>query len=165
MLKHGESGYRKLFSGIMKTTKVLQEGICAIEGLSLLGNPDMSVFAIKSTDRKLSIYAVADVLEEKGWFIDRQSTPESIHFTVTPVHSGKEEVFLSDLKSAVQTVRENPNRSLSGKAAQYGLISHLPARGFVKNEVRKTMAGIIQGNSTVQKELPVWQKWLLKLIR
>jgi glutamate/tyrosine decarboxylase-like PLP-dependent enzyme len=162
----GQSGYRTLNTTVMNTTQTLQEGIRGIAGLDLLGKPDMSVFAVVSTDPALSIYAVADVMEEKGWFIDRQQKPESIHVTITPAHSGKEPAILADLAESVETVRRHPERALSGKAAQYGMIARVPARGLIQKEVRNTMAGMVTGrNSGMPTETPWWQKALLKVLR
>lgn len=60
----------------MDTTKELIKGIGAIEGLEIVGKPEMSLVAYKSTSKKINIYALGDQMEKKGWHIDRQQKPE-----------------------------------------------------------------------------------------
>jgi hypothetical protein len=43
--------------------------------------------------------------------------------------------YLRDLKEAVATVKANPALAQSGSAATYGMMSHIPLRGMVKQKV------------------------------
>eukprot|EP00163_Fabomonas_tropica_P025718 TRINITY_DN4500_c1_g1_i8.p2 TRINITY_DN4500_c1_g1~~TRINITY_DN4500_c1_g1_i8.p2 ORF type:complete len:137 (-),score=39.10 TRINITY_DN4500_c1_g1_i8:244-654(-) len=89
----------------MDTTDYLSTEIAKIEGLKILGKPDMSIisFLSISTDNKVNVYAIADVLEkEHGWKMERQQHPASIHLSVTPPHAETKEVFIADLKKSVR---------------------------------------------------------------
>lgn len=139
LLKHGKDGYLDLFRRIMLATERMQKGIASIEGLSILGKPDMSVFGYNSTEKKLNIFAIADQMQKRGWFIDRQQNPDCMHAMVTPNHDSIIEEFLIDLSECTQAVRSNPELAFNGTAATYGLISDLPMRKMVHNDVVKYM--------------------------
>jgi sphinganine-1-phosphate aldolase len=98
----GKTGYLRIVEETMRITGALIEGISAIDGLQVLGRPPMSVFAYGSSS--VDIYAVADGLTSRGWYVNRQATPPSIHLTVTPVHAPIVESYLGDLKAVVKQV-------------------------------------------------------------
>jgi len=139
MLAMGENGYLKLARQTMDTSKKLQTGINAITGLQVLGSPDMSVFAYRSTDKALNIYAVGDLMEEKGWHIDRLPSPPSLHSMVTAVHGPVAEKYLNDLRESVEFLRAHPDLSEKGSAPMYGLMAKMPLRGMVKKNVLAIM--------------------------
>ena len=106
-------------------------------GLRVLGRPSMSVFAYASTDPELSIYAVGDRMQARGWHIDRQQRPESLHAMVTPRHAQVAEQYLDDLRASVDEARRDPELAFRGGAALYGMVSRVPLRGLVRDAVRK----------------------------
>jgi glutamate/tyrosine decarboxylase-like PLP-dependent enzyme len=100
----GEEGYLGITAETMRTAKCIQEGIRAIPGLKVLSDPEMSVFAIASGT--LDIYELGDELSRRGWHLDRQHFPPSLHMTVNYVHLRVWEDFLEDLRGAVRAVRK-----------------------------------------------------------
>ncbi len=100
----GEAGYLELNDAVMKAVKRLQNGINAIQGIKVISNPEMSVFAIGSDE--LDVYAIADKLTQKGWHLDRQQFPPSLHMTVQYGHVNIVDEFLSDLAESVKDVRK-----------------------------------------------------------
>ena len=52
----------------------------------------------------LDVFAVADALWRRGWYVDRQGPPPSLHCTVNAVHDGLIPEFLADLRAAVDEV-------------------------------------------------------------
>ncbi|WDP89392.1 MAG: aspartate aminotransferase family protein [Desulfobacter sp.] len=135
----GRDGYLDHARIIMDTAAALIRGINAIEGLEVLGRPEAGLFAYRSTDKGLNIYAVGDRMEEKGWHIDRQQKPESLHAMVTPLHHKMTNQYLGDLKESVEKIRANPELGLSGSAATYGMVSKVPMRKMVKKNVLDIM--------------------------
>lgn len=99
----GEAGYLALADQVMGTAQTLQAGIARIDGVHVLGKPDMSVMAIAS-DRH-DIYDIGDELTLRGWHLDRQQFPPSLHLTVMPAHAATANAFLDDLAAAVAAVR------------------------------------------------------------
>ncbi len=137
----GEDGYTRLARVIMGTARVLMEGINAIPGLKVLGEPDMSVFAF--TSDSVDIYAVADGLEAMGWNPDRQQLPPSLHCMVTPAHVDIVRPFLADLQKAVAGVGAD-GPAPEGRAAMYGMLGTLPDRGAVRKVILDSIDRLTQ---------------------
>jgi glutamate/tyrosine decarboxylase-like PLP-dependent enzyme len=109
----GEEGYLHITDTVMKTAKYLQEGIKAIPGLTVLSDPEMSVFAIASA--KIDVNEVADELELRGWHLDRQHFPACLHMTVNYMHAAVADEFLADLEAAAGVVRKPSLRKTASK--------------------------------------------------
>lgn len=135
----GMDGYLDIARTIMDTTGKLKAGIEAIDGLKILGKPAMGVFAYKSEDRDVNIFAVGDQLEEKGWLVDRLQKPDALHCMITPRHAAIVDQYLENLQGGVEIVRHNPKLATSGNAAMYGMIAHVPLRALVNKQVAKMM--------------------------
>lgn len=143
----GRQGYLDHARKIMSTTRTLIDGINAIDGLKVVGQPEASLFAYRSTEKKLGIYAVGDQMEARGWHIDRQQKPECLHAMVTPLHHEVTGQYLKDLADSVAFVRANPKLSTRGSAATYGMVSKIPMRKMVKQNVLEIMkASYTPGN-------------------
>lgn len=138
----GEEGYMRLAASAMKTAKAIIEGISGIKGLYILGKPDMSVFAFGSDT--LDIFALGDAMDRRGWHLDRQQFPSSLHMMVTAAHEKVVEPFLSDLKESVYEVIANPKASSEGTAAMYGMAASLPDRKAVNGFVLDFMDEIFE---------------------
>jgi glutamate/tyrosine decarboxylase-like PLP-dependent enzyme len=128
----GVEGYTRLARIIMETSRALIDGINGIDGLHVLGRPDMSVFAFASDT--VDIYAVGDVLDSRGWHPDRQQLPPSLHLMVTPAHQDIAGPFLADLRDAVASVGAGAPTP-GGSAAMYGMLGKVPDRGVVRNVI------------------------------
>jgi len=110
----GEEGYLRKATQVRDATRAFQAGIGAIPELRITSDPDLSVFEFGATDpATLDIGAVGDVMDDRGWNLDRQ--PGGMHVMVSPYHLHMTEQFNADLADAVTT------HGLSrGKAAGYG---------------------------------------------
>jgi glutamate/tyrosine decarboxylase-like PLP-dependent enzyme len=128
----GEDGYKRHARTIMDTTRKLQDGIDAIDGLHVIGKPDMSVFAFASDT--LDIYAVGDALGEVGWFPDRQQDPPSLHIMVTPAHAEVAGEFLDALREATEKVASG-KQAAGGQAAMYGAIAKMEDKAPVRTVI------------------------------
>jgi len=138
----GEDGYKKLAKQAWDASCKLREGVEKINGLKALGPHHSTVVtwgADEDGENEIDIYAVADVMESKGWSIDRQQNPASVHCTVNANQLKVVSHYLSDLEEAVETVRNNPELNREGTAPMYGLMAKVPIRGLVKSSVVKVM--------------------------
>lgn len=139
----GEDGYLAIAEEIMTAARRLIDGVVAIDGLRVLGNPPASVFAFESDSDDVDIYAVGDSLENMGWHMDRQVAPASLHVMVTsPAHGEVADQFLADLEAAVDHVRGNPAASQKGQAALYGMMTTLPDPTMVDEVVLQMLDGL-----------------------
>jgi hypothetical protein len=87
----------------MRATEKIREGIASIPGVRVLSNPEMSIMAIVSD--KHNIYEIGDEMTLRGWHLDRQQFPPSLHVTVMYAHSAVADDFLRDLAESVTAVR------------------------------------------------------------
>ncbi len=129
----GMDGYMKLADKVMKTTKKIIKGIEEIPEIYILGDPVMSVLSF--TSDVFNVFQLGDLLDEKGWHLDRIQFPSALHIMVNPHHADIVDTFLQDLKDAVAEIRKHPEEIKDGEAAMYGLIASLPDRGKVKDFV------------------------------
>jgi glutamate/tyrosine decarboxylase-like PLP-dependent enzyme len=100
----GEAGYLEITGLVMNAARRLQEGVNSTPGLKVIGDPEMSVFAICSEG--LDVYVLADELTKRHWHLDRQQFPPSLHMTVQFGHVGVVDEFLCDLADAANAVRQ-----------------------------------------------------------
>jgi len=114
----GEEGYLALTDMVMKTAQKLQDGVRAIPGLRILGEPVMSIMAIGSD--KLNVFEIGDEMALRGWALDRQQFPSSLHVTVTPAHAQAADQFLADLGQVVELVKR-PSRARLSRSLQVRL--------------------------------------------
>ncbi len=68
------------------------------------------------------MFAVADGLWRRGWYVDRQGPPPSLHCTVSVVHDGKIDAFVADLRASVDEVLQASRQSGQGAMGVYGTI-------------------------------------------
>ena len=136
----GQAGYIENARAVMGAARRYIDGVRAIPGLCVLGEPEMSVFAFGAKDGRISMYAVADKLEESGWHVDRLQRPESIHLIINAGHAEVADQYLADLRAAVDHVAAHPESALQGKAPMYGLIAEAPLRRMVKRNVVNMLA-------------------------
>ena len=139
----GESGYLELARAAAAAADRLRAGIAKTRGLALVGAGDATIVAY--TSNELDIYAVADRLELRGWTVDRQHRPASLHLTVTANHAAIVDEYLADLAAAVDAVRRDPQLAKSGTAPMYGMAGKLPVRFLVASKVRKVFADLYTG--------------------
>ncbi len=126
----GRAGYLRLAQQAMQTAQRLQAAFAAIPGLFVYGEPVMTVFAVGSRE-PYEVYELADEMARRGWHLDRQHRPPSLHFTIVPAHARVVDAFLDDWHAAVAQVRRpSPRRTLERGLVRFTawLLRVLPAR-------------------------------------
>jgi glutamate/tyrosine decarboxylase-like PLP-dependent enzyme len=136
----GADGYKQLATQAADAADRLRAGITAIPGLALLGQSDSTIVSYAAIG--IDTYALADRLEAKGWTVDRQHRPASLHLTVTANHAPIVDDYLADLRAALAEVRADPTLAKSGTAPMYGLAAKMPIRRLVAGNVRKVIANM-----------------------
>lgn len=97
----GENGYVRLIRQAVEAARAMRAGIEAA-GLVIVGEPVGPVLAFTSPDGGPDIMAVGDVMDDKGWHLDRQNGPDALHMMVSPAHAGVVDAFVEDLRHAVE---------------------------------------------------------------
>lgn len=141
----GKEGYMKNAREMMDASGQLQTELGAIPELEIIGNPCMNMLAFATRKNKPDIYAIADFMEKKGWVVDRQQQPPSIHLTVFPYNIPVIPDYLKDLKAAIEWAKAHPEASGEGNAALYGIMARVPLRGMVRENVRKVFVDAYSG--------------------
>jgi len=131
----GEEGYLRLAKTTLDTSDAILAGIRDMPELRVIGDPAMSVFAF--TSDVIDIYALGDAMQEKGWHLDRQQRPPTLHMMITPAHEKLVGEIISDLRSCVSTVKRGA--APEGTAAMYGMLGSLPDRGMVRDIVMQVL--------------------------
>ncbi len=119
VMRHlGAEGYSRLARAIMGARDRWMAGIEAIEGLQVVGRPDLSVFGF--TGRDVDMFAVAEQMTARGWFVSTMSEPPGIHLGMpTMAHVPHVDEYLADLAAAVAAVRAG-RLSAASRDVSYG---------------------------------------------
>lgn len=106
----GEGGYREIVSSVNACTRRMVEGINAIPGLRVLGEPDMCMFSFTSDD--FNIFQLADDMRDRGWYVQPQFStelsPPNLHITVTQSSIPHVEALLKDLAESAEAMQNHP---------------------------------------------------------
>ncbi len=102
----GFEGYEEIAGHVMETTDRIRAGVESIEGLKVVGDPAMCILGIASDT--LDVYVVADHMQERGWHLDRQQFPATLHLTVNPAHVPVAGQFVDDLREAAGLSTREP---------------------------------------------------------
>lgn len=132
----GEEGYTQIAEVVMQTTKKIQTGIAAIDGIKIVGKPAMSVMAIASD--RLNVYEIGDEMTLRGWHLDRQQFPPSLHLTLNYAHASSADAFLHDLAQAVAIAKKPSARKIGHQVIVNA--ARLAARVLPENIVSKITA-------------------------
>jgi glutamate/tyrosine decarboxylase-like PLP-dependent enzyme len=121
MMTHfGREGYAELATRTRATTLLLADAIDAIDPLFVMTKPDSTLICFGSTDPTVPAHAVADALAARGWWVDRQSPPATLHMTVSAHHDKIVDDFVSALRVSVDDVRMS--NATGGHGGAYGTV-------------------------------------------
>jgi sphinganine-1-phosphate aldolase len=98
----GNDGYMRVTAAARAACLELAAAVRSMPELAIRAEPDATLLALGAADDwQLDIFAVADALWRRGWYVDRQGPPPSLHLTVSVVHDGKIEAFVGDLRASI----------------------------------------------------------------
>ena len=72
-------------------------------------------------------------MADRGWHIEAQQLPPSLHMTVSPIHLAVTEKFLDDLRRVAPKVPPADTGDLSEQAAMYAMLNTMPDRNMAKD--------------------------------
>lgn len=95
----GLEGYTEIQRELAETTAKVRAAIDAHPDIAVVGDPIGPVLAMRSDT--VDLYAVADVLDDRGWNINRNVEPKGLHMMLSPAHRAVVDQLLADLEDAL----------------------------------------------------------------
>lgn len=155
MVTTGRDGYLDAARRILEAATRLKEGIAAIDGIHVLGDPLFDVAfaadvpapaepaaggAAPTQAAPLDVYRVLDEMSARGWSLNGLHRPPALHVCTTLRHTepGVVDRLLADLAAAVEEARAHPEAE-GGMAPVYGMAATLPDRSIVSDVLKTYM--------------------------
>jgi len=118
VMRHlGVDGYIELTRRTLDTADRMRTAIAAIDGIRVLGAGTLHCVAMAADGPDVDVFAVGDLLRERGWYLDRQAPPDSLHATISQGNAATIDEYLADLATAVAAHTRTIDR-----AATYGTL-------------------------------------------
>lgn len=116
----GDEGYLALAKAKVDATAKIVAGVERIDGLRVLGKPDMNLVAVASDE--VDVFKVSDEMKVLGWYLQPQlayqTSREAIHLSVNPNNAQWVDALLRDLAVCVEKVRGGQGGDLGADAGQ-----------------------------------------------
>ncbi|XP_066478040.1 sphingosine-1-phosphate lyase 1 [Tiliqua scincoides] len=131
MMHKGEDGYVEATRKIISTTRFIVSELQKIDGIVIVGKPEVSVIALGSN--VFDIYHLSNMLGEREWNLTILQYPSSIHICVTLLHTrpGVAELFVKTVRECVSEIMKNPKAKTTGLGAIYGMAQMVPDRNVI----------------------------------
>ena len=150
----GESSYRKIIQKVEDAKDRFVAGINAIDGLRVLGDPDMCMFSFTSDG--FNVFELADKVREKGFYMQPQfshgATPANLHVSLNWGVADSVEPSLAMLRDAVAEVRANAN-PIDLHQVRQAVHELLAQHGSEAEAALREMAGLDSGGLPEQMAL------------
>jgi glutamate/tyrosine decarboxylase-like PLP-dependent enzyme len=105
----GDDGYKQIVQEVMAATELMIEGVSRIDGLRVLGKPDMCMFALASTTEKINVYHLAEEMKKAGWYLQpqfaRENSPANLHISLNRSTVPRAKAFLKDFEKTVAEIK------------------------------------------------------------
>lgn len=113
----GQEGYIEIVKGCQEATQLCREGIAEIPELEILGDPDINLVAIASTDPKINIFAISDWMAKRGWHIQVQlastCSREALHLSINRANIAQIPELLEQFKLAIAELKEKESPEMA----------------------------------------------------
>ncbi len=108
MLRYlGEEGFQNIVRNSQDATNKVISGISEIEGIDVIGKPDMCMFTLASDE--VNVFEVDDEMRMRGWQMIPQfacgGSPPNLHISLTQANVPHAEQFVKDLKEVIENLR------------------------------------------------------------
>lgn len=150
----GEEGYLKLIGQIKDTTEEFKKRISQTPEVELAGDPDMSVLCLVSST--VDIFQVGDCMAARGWHLDMQQDPNSLHLTVSAAHKDTIDEFFKDLGESAIEVKGIGNKISGIKTTMAkGLLKTMP-KNLVSKMIKKEGQNVGVSDKRPEKMAPMY---------
>lgn len=105
----GGAGYEELAVRAVDAARRIRAGVEAIDGLRVLGDPGLTLFAVAGDE--LDVFVLADEMAARGYYVQPQfahgPSPANVHLTVTAANHGHEDELTNALAEAAAAARDH----------------------------------------------------------
>lgn len=153
----GREGYADHARQTLGAARQIQAAVRAIDGLEITGEPLLPIFSIRSSG-SIDIYRLGDALSARGWHLDRQLEPASLHISVSYGNVAHVDEFIHDLKDAVRQVKGRSLENIGDRVAQKLAASaarFLPEQ-WVRKATQRSIASIPDRKEGTGKTAPLY---------
>jgi glutamate/tyrosine decarboxylase-like PLP-dependent enzyme len=98
----GEEGYLRVTERVLATRRAFEEGVTQL-GLEVWGKPELSIIGYGSS--QLDIFAVAERMERRGWYVGKLLEPPGLHLMLNLTHEPIVVEYMTDLEASLKEVR------------------------------------------------------------
>lgn len=158
VMRHmGAEGYADYARQTLHASRKIQQTVNQINGIRITGEPLLPVFSIMS-DGKVDIYRLGDALSARGWHLDRQLSPPSLHLSVTFGNVAFVDEFIADLRSSVAEVTGASMSNLADMAAQKAatIAARVLPESWVRSATKRSIDSIPDQKSGSTKTAPLY---------
>jgi sphinganine-1-phosphate aldolase len=74
-------------------------------------------------------------MEKRGFFVEKQLNPESLHMTIMPQHYPVMDALIKAIRESVEEMKQNPNQYETGSKAMYGMVAKIPDENLTEDFV------------------------------
>lgn len=127
MVYNGYNGYKENAKKIFETTRKFREKIESIKELKVIGDPKICVVAFASNNKNLNIYALHEILLQKGWNLGALNYPACIHITITLANEKSLNDLVKEIQNAIEVIKNDPTKNKVGiMGTIYGTTKKVP---------------------------------------
>jgi glutamate/tyrosine decarboxylase-like PLP-dependent enzyme len=154
----GDEGYRRLARTSYDATLRLASGAGAIDGLTVLAQPETTLVALRS-DERADVFTIADEMGARGWFVQPQLSfrdqPASLHLSMSAATAPRLDELLDALAQSVDAaqkagpVQVAPELAEAAQALDPALLDDAAFDGLLE------IAGLGTGESLPDRMAPV----------
>lgn len=101
----GREGYLEITRRLLAMRQDYEAGISRIDGLAVVGKPDLSILAVGSSDPAIDMFKVADGMSARGWIPGLVRQPRALHSMMSLLHEPVREDWLRDVAASVTEAR------------------------------------------------------------
>jgi glutamate/tyrosine decarboxylase-like PLP-dependent enzyme len=112
----GVEGYTEIVRGLAETTARFRAVVAGIPEIEIVGDPIGPVLAMASTRASFDLHAVADVLAERRWYLNRNLEPRGLQLMLSPGHAAVMDELAVDFGESIAAVRDGFTGSPGGSS-------------------------------------------------
>ncbi len=107
----GRAGYRRIAADLLAIRDAYVEGMLAIEGMHMRGDPPLMNLAFGCED--VDMAKIATLLSARGWVPGQLRTPPSLHLMLSLHHGPARAAYVADVAACVAELRGGQNATRS----------------------------------------------------